>query len=365
MATSATREVVRRPLDEESYAPPRDAFEFQLVAACTRVLRLAPVGIRDDLGALGLDGQGAEAAAAGAAGTLGRTLSGGELLAAGTLEQAARGLRRQPFAGAWDPLVAIQPFGDRMPLFAVHPAGGNVTSYTHLARAMGTDQPFFAFQAAGLEPALEPHASMESIAAHYVAVLRERFAPPYALSGWSYGGAVAFEMARQLRAAGDAVALVAVLDLAADDAAHLPDTAAVSLPLLIHAFRLDEAREELEALGLEGALPHIHDRAVERGKLPPDFGIDRLRRMHDLNVVNLEALRHYGFGRYDGRVTVFEAADRSEHLPAASDPTLGWGRWTDDVRTIQTPGTHFNFLGREHLPQLASLLARELAQAAP
>jgi len=91
--------------------------------------------------------------------------------------------------------------------------GGNVVEYYHLAARMPLGQPFIGIQASGLDDKRPLSSRVEEIAAEYVEEVRQ-FQPhgPYYLGGSSFGGLVAFEMARQLRAAGEPVGLVALFD---------------------------------------------------------------------------------------------------------------------------------------------------------
>ncbi len=111
------------------------------------------------------------------------------------------------------PPVPAAPGDGRRPFFCIHPAGGDVLCFFPLARHAGADQPFYGLQSRGLEDAGEPFATIEEMAAHYAGEIR-RVQPrgPYRIGGWSFGGLAAFELARQLRAAGEEVELLAVID---------------------------------------------------------------------------------------------------------------------------------------------------------
>ena len=95
-------------------------------------------------------------------------------------------------------LVTISSRGAGRPLYVVHGAGGNVLFLSTLTRAMGGDRPVHAFQAVGVNEGEIPDASIEAMASRYVAELREHSTGPYLLGGYSGGGIVALEMARQL-----------------------------------------------------------------------------------------------------------------------------------------------------------------------
>src|SRR5207237_4472078 len=135
------------------------------------------------------------------------------LFQAPTVKQLARVLRNEGWRAAWSSLVMIQGGNERPPFFCVHAAGGNVLEYHDLARLLGPDQPFYGLQSRGLDGKSEPHTNIREMAAHYIKEMREiQPAGPYLLGGRSSGGTIAFEMACQLEAAREKVALLALLD---------------------------------------------------------------------------------------------------------------------------------------------------------
>ncbi|MCP4659450.1 MAG: non-ribosomal peptide synthetase, partial [bacterium] len=130
-----------------------------------------------------------------------------------TLEHLAAVLRDQGAALRREVLVKIQPQGSERPLFFVHPIGGNVLCYARLARHLGSGQPVYGLQT----PELGQHqARLREIAGmaelYLEAVRAVEPAGPYRLGGWSMGGVVAFEMARQLAAEGEEIELLALID---------------------------------------------------------------------------------------------------------------------------------------------------------
>jgi thioesterase domain-containing protein len=103
--------------------------------------------------------------------------------------------------------------GAKTPFFLVAGMFGNVLNLRHLAQLLGGDRPFWGLQARGLYGDAEPHRTIPEAAAAYIAELRQVQAQgPYLLGGFSGGGLTAWEMARQLEAEGDEVALLALLD---------------------------------------------------------------------------------------------------------------------------------------------------------
>lgn len=113
----------------------------------------------------------------------------------------------------WDSLVPIQTKGSKTPLFIVHGAGLNVLSFKSLKDHMDPDQPIYGFQAKGLNGKEELLTSVEEIAAHYnEALIATQLKGPYMLAGYSSGGIIAYEMAKQLMEKGEKVSTLALLD---------------------------------------------------------------------------------------------------------------------------------------------------------
>ena len=196
------------------HVPPRDGLELELITLWEELLGVRPIGVTDDFFALG--GNSLQVIR-----LLGRItrLHGQELpvsvMFSGrpTVEQLARELRRGPATRSWSPVVAIRPAGARPSLFCLPPAVGNVLCYVDLARSLPADQPVYGLQAAGLDASRRPLRHLAESAAEYTEAIRS-IQPdgPYHLAGYCVGSVSAFAVARRLRAAGQAVAVLAMLD---------------------------------------------------------------------------------------------------------------------------------------------------------
>lgn len=288
-------------------------------------------------------------------------------------------------------LVAIQPAGSRPPFFCVHPAGGDVLCFQPLSRHLGADQPFYGLQSRGLGAGEEPFASIAEMAAAYRAEIVQAASGPYYLGGWSLGGAVAFELARQLAAAGDEVALLAVVDATpgawprtpaggeegeeaaggddrddADDARWLMDIAdylqrlwGVDLGLSYDALRA--LPPETQALRFLAALQYTPFGGAGAGR-------EQLRRLLRVFKTNVRAFRLYRPDPYPGPITLFRpaaAAGEPQDAAAAADPLLGWGALSPRPVAIESvPGDHISALAEPHVRTLAERLRAAIDQAA-
>jgi thioesterase domain-containing protein/acyl carrier protein len=110
-------------------------------------------------------------------------------------------------------LVKIQPRGSRPPFFCIHGLGGEVLCFRNLAVHLGLDQPFYGIQPVGLEGKTSPYTRVEDMADHYIREMRTvQSQGPYFLGGYSFGGIVAFEAAKQLLQQGEEIGKLIVFD---------------------------------------------------------------------------------------------------------------------------------------------------------
>jgi thioesterase domain-containing protein len=193
---------------------------------------------------------------------------------------------------------------------------------------------------------------------------------PYLLGGWSLGGAVAFEMARQLAQQGREVGLVAILDT---QAPGTRDEERLALLALEDAdFALERLTEELgpaaaQALRDEagGFLDFSPEERLERllaaarhaGLLPADLGTEPLRRLIRIYRTHIGALGKYRPGPYAGRALLVRATEGA----ARQNPTLGWnGLLTGEWETVDVPGDHQSMMAEPALRDLARVLRERL-----
>jgi amino acid adenylation domain-containing protein len=116
-----------------------------------------------------------------------------------------------------DYLVPIKPKGNKPPLFIVHGAGLNVLNFKHIVSHFDDNQPVYGIQGIGPNGYDNWFESIEEMAACYNdSIIKINPNGPYALAGFSFGGMVAFEMARQLKEQGKTVSIIALLDTYVD-----------------------------------------------------------------------------------------------------------------------------------------------------
>jgi thioesterase domain-containing protein len=276
-----------------------------------------------------------------------------------TIEYLAILLRQQAKPAHPSSLVAIQPDGNKPPLFLIHPAGGQVFPYVHLAHYLGLDQPCYGLQAKGLEEGQDPYVRIEDMATHYIEALRAvQPEGPYRLGGWSMGGTVAFEMAQQLHAQGHEVPLLALLDSripAPDENFAEQDFEATLLADVVRYFGLPLDLGDISQLPRDEVLARVLEQAKKAGLVPWEVEVSQAQRFVELCKADFRATRNYVLHRYPGRITLFRASE--EPARASSDPTFGWDEWAaGGVEVHAVPGNHANMVYRPHVEVLAEKL---------
>jgi thioesterase domain-containing protein/acyl carrier protein len=366
--------------------PAREGVEQELAEIWESSLQVKSVGITDNFFDLGGDSLTAVRVFSRIEAVFGKTLSIATLFHSPTIKALADRILEQFVASESSCLVEIQRGDGGMPIFCVHGGGGNVVGFRDLARLLGADQPVYGIQARGLYDDRPPDTSVEEMAAHYVALVRVAWPRgPYALAGFSFGGVVAFEMARQLTASGARVTLLALLDTPALGSYRL-------LPKAMHLRRMSSLlgrrityhtrnlvrlrrREKIDYLAarsrtlkrkMRSRLWQMQFRAYStlgRFRSPSVLRTaevlpDRFRNVAESLTL---AARQYTPQPYAGQATLFRARD----TPAIFlvDPTLGWSELVEHLQIREVPGDHATLLREPHLPALAGELKTCLEEA--
>ncbi|MFY0523094.1 alpha/beta fold hydrolase [Archangium gephyra] len=350
--------------------PPRDELERELAHIWEEVLGVKPVGVTDSFFELGGQSLLAVRLVARLRERWGHAVPLAALFEGPTIEALAARLRAGLPSTVQGNRVTLQPEGTGTPVFWVHPVGGNVLCYAELARHLGTGRPFHALQATGLDGSEAPLTRVEDMARRYVEQVRAvQPEGPYLLGGWSLGGTVAYEMARELRRQGQEVALLVLLDSFAPAGQSTPEPEAATL---LAGFAADLARsagrelsltpESLAGLSPDEQLRALWTRAREAGLLPPGMGLEELRTLLEVARANLRAVASYNPEPSEGRMLLLRARDARKG--ATVDATHGWGRLAASGLTVEdVPGDHHSALRAPHVTELAQRLTRWLEEA--
>lgn len=316
------------------FVAPRNEIEFRLADIWQDLLGRDKVSVADNFFDLGGTSFTAMRLMARIQEATGKTLQIGTLIHSPTVEALASVLADTVTkVGSDSHLVAISAAGRRRPLFLVHPVGGNVLCYVELARELGTDQPVYGLQAPGLVQGEGVLASVEELAELYIAAIRKlQRHGPYYLGGWSFGGIVAYEMARRLSDSGEKVASVVMID------SHL-----------IHPDMREPTSEATLLAAFAKDISVISGSPIDPASLA---GSPQMTSAFEVFKANSVALRRWQPSHFSGRVLLISA--RTGGGPSLSAEV--WGQAAPLLEVAEVDGDHYSIMSGNGLEQVVALI---------
>jgi len=359
---------------DAEYVPPRDALDQALVEMWQEFLNIKRVGIRDNFFMLG-----------------GHSLLAVRLFArmekqwqvqlplailfehptieflSGIIRQkqkiAAATEQRKPVQNKVLPsfkyLVPIQRAGSKPPLYCIHGAGGNVLNLWALSRRLGEQQPFYGVQARGIDGLSTPMTNIYQMADAYLKEIRQAQPEgPYYLSGYCAGGWVALEIARRLRAEGEHVALLALLDcyhpgLQSKPAPVRNFLAGVDGEGLSYLWRKAPQRIGYYLHEIKRQISIVAHQLLRR-PVPIE-----LREYWLTRAMTIASFRYHPLP-YNGDVILMRAADMDAQLRHVGD-CMGWDDvLTGNVAVANVAGDHHTLTQEPHVADLALSLHTQI-----
>lgn len=261
--------------------------------------------------------------------------------------------------------------GDKLPMFCVHGAPGFGTFFTNLSKALGKDYPFYAFQAKGIDGKSIPQQFYEMVDHYIECMFAVQKDGPYIIGGYSFGGLVAYEMARRVSAMGKEVGQLILFDTypKTDNVfdAFYSDYDPKFFSLLL-GNEFANSKNNPSALitpeDLDGIEPRFHfayvaKLAKERGKspLPVDDIYNYFKGSKEVSDYSEEGYKCFEPLPYDGsKVLFFKAikgyvADgnsyewRTTNLLGSYDYPAVWRELIkSQFDVVEVPSDHFNIL---------------------
>nr|WP_255595714.1 non-ribosomal peptide synthetase [Lysobacter sp. BMK333-48F3] len=345
------------------YEPPQGDAELAIAALWSELLGVEQVGRHDnffDLGGYslmvfqvieGLKQKGYEVALQ-------------DVLLAQRLSELAALIDRPRGGFAHEQWVTIRKGGAARPLIFVHEPSGEVLAYERLARHIGAEVGLYGIRADYRQ--VHADSRSEDIAAGYVRLIREAVPQgPYRLAGWSAGGALAYEVAQQLLAAGERVEFLGLIDswYRGDGERGVSELGLHDKKLLLVAFaeyygRKLQAAEVERLLGAED-LPAAVALARREGWLKKDMSAQEFEQRAQL-WFDLRAAAH----RYYAQPLAVQAHLFAAHPTEAGDPANGWGDVLGDrLQVHPIGGDHWNIMMRAELAdRVGAAIGAQLAR---
>ena len=354
------------------YVPPRTDIESLVAHIWAEHLGIEAVGVFDDFFELGGHSLMAIQVLNQLEKETGKRLPLASLFEHSTVESMALMLEMDAKSITWDSLVAIKPQGNKMPLYIVHGAGLNVLFFNTLAKNMDPDQPVYGLQAKGLNGIDEPLEKIEDMAAYYISeIVNHNPKGPYAIAGFSFGGIIAFEMAKQFKAMGKEVKMLAMFDTYA----YQSDRYDSSFTKLFNKTRY-LSKQLLYTFTLFNEDPkrtiEYKTEAIKRRFIQfywkLKYGQDQNQQgffgyANNIDVKNVQAWEKYVFTPYNGSIELFRAKKRTFYMDDFE--YLGWKPFAlKGIRIHEIPGEHNYIFAPPNDSEFAKILQQCLDESA-
>ncbi len=361
------------------YVAPRNAKEEEIAAVWRDVLNLRRIGIHENFFELGGSSLLGSRVVAELCKAMNIELSVPTFLNAPTIAELAELIEDRPE----DSELAAKPAADKIaplpvttvklrggddhqpPLFLVHAIDGFVFFYRDLANALAPGRRVYAFQAQGLEPGTAPLTRIEDMATWYIKALRSIQAQgPYRLGGVSFGGAVALEMAQQLRVAGESVQTLFLSDTPPTDYLlfNLKDDTAILQFVVKYLLKWDDSGIKWDILreqSLETQVKNLLTQPIH-AETPFSLSANMLQRLVCVIRTHQQALRAYTPKPYMGRMIFFRPTEALENaqLGAAEQFWLRFAQGGMEINNV--PGNHLSMNFQPNVQTVANDLNRHL-----
>jgi thioesterase domain-containing protein len=289
----------------------------------------------------------------------------------GTIAEVARLLEKWPENRRLADIVNLYSSGSGNPLVVMPGMWSQLSLPRSVLEHLAGIRPLAALQANLDHGELELYEDYRLLAGKYVEILREHQPQgPYAFAGYSYGGLMAFEVARQLRQQGAEIDTLVIIDIGHDPPPSWRNPREL-LPFMTRFLRnlpgwwsLERRRGSLMKRSLQ-RLRQSPRRAIGSSPAadsPAESAAGTIdRRQQALRRLKM-SFHRYRPEYYDGDILLFRANTRPLFHSLSRD--LGWSRVARTVTVHAIPGDHMTILRSPGREQISSLIHEALrAQA--
>ncbi|MCX7593886.1 MAG: non-ribosomal peptide synthetase [Fischerella sp.] len=271
-------------------------------------------------------------------------------------------------------LVPIQPQGTQPPLFCIHPTGGQVMVYQHLASCLGTDQPVYALQSRALNNSLDEHNSIENMAVEYAEIIcQHQPHGAYHLMGWSMGGVIAVSITKELEQQGCKVDFVGLVDaflFPNHTPTFTPDplyelalvfgSTFVDALMTLDAVQQQQLREQLISLTAIERLQLIMNWRQSQNLISTELSevsIEILQKQLELTEIHQKLLKNHQPPQIQAQICIWWAAQQLTSKLSRTD----WSQYTTNTtHTKILDGNHFTIMHPPYITTLAQQLQEYL-----
>lgn len=271
----------------------------------------------------------------------------------------------------WDSFVSMKSSGSKIPIYLIHGVGLNVLIFSPLVKYLHPEQPIYGIQAKGLNGIDRLFETMEEIAAHYIEeILRQNPNGPYAIGGYSFGGLIAYEMSKQLKAMGKEVILTCMFDsYAAESIKHQPVFKKMALKsheiFMRSVYALIFMTQEPKIVIMNKVryakilFVSFIEKWIYKKRVPKDKFTEYSKRATKMYNT---AFHNYKLTPYDGTVDVFRSKKQTYYMPDLK--YLGWKPYAlKGVVVHEVPGYHLDMFRHPNVEEFAKVLQACLDKA--
>ncbi|HFC01144.1 MAG TPA: non-ribosomal peptide synthetase, partial [Phaeodactylibacter sp.] len=363
---------------ETGYVAPRTEMEKTLAEIWSKTLGVPNIGVNDDFFELGGHSLIAVGMMARIEKITGKNLPLSVLLENATIKSLASLMEDdKKVEKTWDSLIPVKSTGSKPPIYIVHGAGLHVMLFNVLGNFMDKEQPVYALQAKGLNGETEPLDRMEDIAAHYVSeILKHNPIGPYAVAGYSFGGLIAFEMAKQLKAQGKEIALLGMFDTIVqpyitkkmdtrNTRQKIADRFKKTTWDIANFIKNPKPNYEYRAYNLKKRIERWKYKRLENPKLNQKFNQNQNQKFNQNEAVdflkkvdsaNGRAYENYKITPYDGTIHLFRAKEKRFYLKDFE--YLGWKPYCKEIIVNEVGGDHIKLFDGKNGEDFAAILQR-------
>ncbi len=367
--------------DRTGHEAPRTDDEKMLAAIWGEILGIDNIGIRDSFFDLGGNSLLAVEMFIKVEATFKKNIPLATLFGAGTIEKLAAILSQEDWREPEHSLVPIKPGGSWHPFYCMHAVGGNVMFYSDLAKYLHKEQPLYGLQARRLAGRQIGHATIEEMAEFYISeIIENQPEGPYFIGGSSFGGLIAYEIARRFHEEGREVGMLALFDTSTPEYKAKLDPKATKLKMKLH-----RARQRVQL--------HVDSLKVLSGSARVEYSLSKAkkgirkyrRRVQNLfakavrkgftvaggksaiprSYIQLEnqlvaARKKFKPKPFPGKATLFRASIQPNGFE--HDPMLGWDNYLPEIEVVEVYGHHTSIIAEPYVRGLAELLNTTLEQ---
>jgi amino acid adenylation domain-containing protein len=286
-----------------------------------------------------------------------------------TIEKLALQLHSEKTGDGSDTIVPIKTSGSKPPLFLIHGSGLNLLMFKPISEHFDKDHPLYGVQAIGLTKPVEMPRTLEEVAAYHIEeMLKIDTVGPYAIAGYSYGGFIGYEIAKQLIQSGKKVKFLGIIDSNAS-AFNQPKTTTAKVakkamrqvhkvPFFINSF----IKYPLESLAYQQQL--IKKKFTSKNVADTNFVVDKYTQYEQEIRANYNRIiGNYKIAPLDIEVALFRVEKRLYFLD--DQKYLGWDKLAlKGVKIYKVPGDHKTFLETPNDEHFAHII-QEAMDAAP